>query len=75
MLIGTVEEVGPDSTLGLTVGDRVATLVSLSLTPLVIEDGLERLGRAAASRCPPTGTPSSSAARSPRRSPTTCRRR
>jgi L-erythro-3,5-diaminohexanoate dehydrogenase len=42
MLIGTVEEVGPDSTLGLTVGDRIATLVSLSLTPLVIEDGLER---------------------------------
>jgi L-erythro-3,5-diaminohexanoate dehydrogenase len=42
MLIGTVEEVGPDSTLGLTVGDRVATLVSLTLTPLVIEDGLER---------------------------------
>ena len=42
MLIGTVEEVGPDSTLGLRVGDRVATLVSLSLTPLVITDRLER---------------------------------
>src|SRR6476620_2219704 len=42
MLIGTVEEVGPDSTLGLAVGDRVATLVSLTLTPLVIEDGLAR---------------------------------
>ena len=42
MLIGTVEEVGPDSTLGLAAGDRIATLVSLSLTPLVIEDGLER---------------------------------
>jgi L-erythro-3,5-diaminohexanoate dehydrogenase len=42
MLIGTVEEVGPESTLGLSVGDHVATLVSLSLTPLVIEDGLER---------------------------------
>ncbi|GAB4078996.1 L-erythro-3,5-diaminohexanoate dehydrogenase [Nostocoides australiense] len=40
MLIGTVEEVGPESTLGLAVGDRVATLVSLSLTPLVITDGL-----------------------------------
>ena len=40
MLIGTVEEVGPDSTLGLAPGDRVATLVSLSLTPLVITDGL-----------------------------------
>ncbi len=42
MLVGTVEEVGPDSPLGLSVGDRVATLVSLTLTPLVIEDGLER---------------------------------
>ncbi|MDX6360123.1 MAG: L-erythro-3,5-diaminohexanoate dehydrogenase [Nocardioidaceae bacterium] len=42
MLIGTVEEVGADSALGLHVGDHVATLVSLTLTPLVIEDGLER---------------------------------
>jgi L-erythro-3,5-diaminohexanoate dehydrogenase len=42
MLVGTVEEVGPDSPLGLHVGDRVATLVSLTLTPLVIEDGLAR---------------------------------
>jgi L-erythro-3,5-diaminohexanoate dehydrogenase len=42
MLIGTVEEVGPDSPLGLAVGDRVTTLVSLTLTPLVIEDGLAR---------------------------------
>ncbi|MGL4175495.1 MAG: L-erythro-3,5-diaminohexanoate dehydrogenase [Dermatophilaceae bacterium] len=42
MLIGTVAEVGPQSPLGLAVGDRVATLVSLSLTPLVIRDGLER---------------------------------
>jgi L-erythro-3,5-diaminohexanoate dehydrogenase len=41
MLVGTVEEVGPDSPLGLAPGDRVATLVSLTLTPLVIEDGLE----------------------------------
>jgi len=40
MLIGTVEEVGPGSTLGLVAGQRVATLVSLTLTPLVIEDGL-----------------------------------
>lgn len=40
MLIGTVEAVGPESTLGLAVGDRVATLVSLSLTPLVIDDAL-----------------------------------
>jgi L-erythro-3,5-diaminohexanoate dehydrogenase len=42
MLIGTVQEVGPASTLGLQVGDHVATLVSLSLTPLVITDGLAR---------------------------------
>jgi L-erythro-3,5-diaminohexanoate dehydrogenase len=40
MLVGTVEEVGPESPLGLSVGDRVATLVSLTLTPLVIEDAL-----------------------------------
>jgi len=40
MLVGTVEEVGPESPLGLQVGDRVTTLVSLTLTPLVIEDGL-----------------------------------
>ena len=40
MLLGVVEEVGKKSPLGLTVGDRVATLVSLSLTPLVIEDDL-----------------------------------
>jgi L-erythro-3,5-diaminohexanoate dehydrogenase len=42
MLIGTVAEVGPQSPLGLNVGDRIATLVSLSLTPLEITDGLER---------------------------------
>ncbi|MEV4415205.1 hypothetical protein [Catellatospora sp. NPDC049609] len=42
MLIGTVEAVGPDSPLGLQVGDRVATLVSLTLTPLRITDGLKR---------------------------------
>ena len=42
MLIGTVAEVGPDSPLGLAVGDRVATLVSLSLTPLLVTDGLQR---------------------------------
>ncbi|MGL5827518.1 MAG: L-erythro-3,5-diaminohexanoate dehydrogenase, partial [Nocardioides sp.] len=40
MLIGTVDEVGPRSPLALAVGDRIATLVSLGLTPLVIEDGL-----------------------------------
>jgi L-erythro-3,5-diaminohexanoate dehydrogenase len=42
MLVGTVEEVGPESPLGLRVGDRVTTLVSLTLTPLVIEDGLQQ---------------------------------
>jgi L-erythro-3,5-diaminohexanoate dehydrogenase len=42
MLVGVVEEVGPQSPLGLQVGDRVTTLVSLTLTPLVIEDGLAR---------------------------------
>jgi L-erythro-3,5-diaminohexanoate dehydrogenase len=40
MLVGTVEEVGENSPLGLAVGMRIATLVSLTLTPLVIEDGL-----------------------------------
>jgi L-erythro-3,5-diaminohexanoate dehydrogenase len=42
MLLGTVEVAGPDSSLGLRVGDKIATLVSLSLTPLVITDGLAR---------------------------------
>ncbi len=42
MLVGTVEEVGPASPLGLRVGARVSTLVSLTLTPLVIEDDLAR---------------------------------
>jgi L-erythro-3,5-diaminohexanoate dehydrogenase len=42
MLIGTVEQTGPASPLGLKVGDRVATLVSLTLTPLHLADGLER---------------------------------
>src|SRR3954467_6650011 len=36
MLIGTVDAVGPDSPLGLRPGQRVATLVSLTLTPLRI---------------------------------------
>jgi L-erythro-3,5-diaminohexanoate dehydrogenase len=42
MLIGTVEEAGPASPLGLRPGDRVATLVSLTLTPLAVTDGLRR---------------------------------
>jgi NADPH:quinone reductase-like Zn-dependent oxidoreductase len=40
MLTGVVEESGPQSPLGLAAGDRIATLVSLSLTPLAITDGL-----------------------------------
>jgi L-erythro-3,5-diaminohexanoate dehydrogenase len=40
MLIGTVDEVGPDSPLPVKPGDRVATLVSLTLTPLAVSDGL-----------------------------------
>jgi L-erythro-3,5-diaminohexanoate dehydrogenase len=40
MLIGTVDEVGPCSPLGLAPGDRIATLVSLTLTPLAVTDGL-----------------------------------
>ena len=42
MLTGVVDEVGPDSPLGLNPGDRVATLVSLTLTPLEIYDKLAR---------------------------------
>src|SRR5580692_1138041 len=42
MLTGTVEEVGPKSPLGLTPGQRIATLVSLTLTPLAITDALKR---------------------------------
>ncbi|MEU4428207.1 L-erythro-3,5-diaminohexanoate dehydrogenase [Actinoplanes sp. NPDC024001] len=40
MLIGVVDEVGPESPLPVKPGDRVATLVSLTLTPLRITDGL-----------------------------------
>jgi L-erythro-3,5-diaminohexanoate dehydrogenase len=42
MLVGVVDEVGPASPLGVRRGDRVATLVSLTLTPLRITDGLGR---------------------------------
>ena len=42
MLTGTVEEAGPESPLGLVPGQRIATLVSLTLTPLVITDSLSR---------------------------------
>jgi L-erythro-3,5-diaminohexanoate dehydrogenase len=42
MLVGVVDEAGPASPLGLAPGDRIATLVSLTLTPLEITDGLAR---------------------------------
>ena len=42
MLTGIVDEAGPRSPLGLAAGDEIATLVSLSLTPLAISDGLAR---------------------------------
>ncbi len=42
MLIGVVDEAGPKSPLGLRPGMRVATLVSLTLTPLHVEDDLRR---------------------------------
>jgi L-erythro-3,5-diaminohexanoate dehydrogenase len=38
MLIGTVAEVGPRSPLGLAVGQKVASLVSLTCTPLHLSD-------------------------------------
>ena len=43
VLIGTVREIGPALTgkTELKVGDKIATLVSLSLTPLVIDEILE----------------------------------
>ena len=40
MLTGVVDEAGPASPLRLAAGDRIATLVSLSLTPLSVTDGL-----------------------------------
>jgi L-erythro-3,5-diaminohexanoate dehydrogenase len=42
MLVGVVDEVGPASPHGLAVGDWVATLVSMTLTPLAITDELVR---------------------------------
>lgn len=43
MLIGTVAEIGPalEGKTDLKVGDKIATLVSLSLTPLVIDEIIE----------------------------------
>ena len=43
MLVGVVEEIGPDAHQHeLSVGDPVTTLVSLTLTPLQIDDDLRR---------------------------------
>lgn len=41
MLIGTVEKIGENCETDLKVGDKIATLVSLSLTPLKIDEILE----------------------------------
>ena len=43
MLIGTVEKIGPEleGKTDLRVGDKIATLVSLSLTPLTIDEIIE----------------------------------
>ena len=41
MLLGTVKEIGPAYVGDLKVGDKIATLVSLSLTPLKIDEILE----------------------------------
>ncbi|ANQ53309.1 L-erythro-3,5-diaminohexanoate dehydrogenase [Thermosipho sp. 1063] len=41
MLIGTVKEIGKDLKTDLKVGDKIATLVSLSLTPLKIDEILD----------------------------------
>lgn len=43
MLIGTIEKIGPDleGKTDLKVGDKIATLVSLSLTPLRIDEFME----------------------------------
>lgn len=42
MLVGVVRHSGAESPLGLAPGDRIATLVSLTLTPLTITDDLAR---------------------------------
>ena len=55
MLVGVVEEVGARSPLGLRPGQRVATLVSLTLTPLRIEDEL-RQWDGASEQVPADGT-------------------
>ena len=72
MLTGVVEEAGPDSPLGLAAGDRIATLVSLSLTPLAITDGLARWDGRSEQVPVRRATRSCSAGPSPRCCPATC---
>jgi L-erythro-3,5-diaminohexanoate dehydrogenase len=55
MLLGVVRSAGPQSPLGLKPGDRVATLVSLTLTPLRVTDEL-RDWDGACEQVPCTGT-------------------
>jgi len=40
MLVGVVEEVGAEAHLAVSPGDLITTLISLTLTPLLISDGL-----------------------------------
>ena len=42
MLVGTITAAGPDADPGFHIGDRVATLISLTATPLRLDDELER---------------------------------
>lgn len=55
MLIGTVRAVGPAATAPVRAGDRIATLVSLTVTPLRVDDGLCRWD-ATSEQVPTTGT-------------------
>ena len=72
MLVGTVEEVGPRRRRSGSAG-RPRRHPRLPHPDPARHRGRARpLGRRSASRCPPTATPSSSAARSPPSSPTTC---
>ena len=73
MLVGTVEEVGPESPLGLA-GGRPGRHPGLAHPDPAGHRGRPRpAGTAAASRSRATATPSCSAARSRRSCPTTCR--
>ena len=75
MLIGTVDAVGPDSPLGLSEGDRVATLVSLTLTPPRHHRRSVHMGRSQRAGPRRRTTPSCSAAQSPHGCPATSSRR